>query len=277
MDEIINMNKITAIAFILFATAWAETSVTFEVKKSFSWFRIVKTLNYNFVITGRGEGNIVKGVSEWYIWKGYFEQFVGKTKLVRVTNVVNDHAEEPQELVAADQKDDKMILEFGYAVPLACASSKNFDLKVEDNGWNDKIKEIKAVYTCNDAEEPAKEEVKPKVQTEVKIEEPENKDQVNAPVVIEENKPIIQEIVNEDSAKVVVQPVKTVTEEVTNLVQDEQPSNLIQKEEVQPSDIHQEDLGAGNPLMEHLEQAVVQKVDQLKLDDEEHHDDRIVV
>lgn len=267
------MNKITAIAFILFATAWADTTVTFDVKKSFSWLRIVKTLNYNFVITGRGEASIVKGVSEWYIFKGYFEQLVDKTRLIKVTNVVNGVAEDGQVLVAADQKDDKMILEFGYAVPSACVASKNFDLKVEENGWTDKTRELKAIYTCNDNEAPAETEAKKEeVKTEVQNEETEvNRDRVDE-ALLNHGQPTVKEINNVDNVAPVNKTPTVVEEEVVL----NQPTQEI-REEIVDGPTNQDDLALKqNPVLETVKDAIVEKINGGEVVEEEHHD-RIVV
>ena len=280
MGEIINMNKITAIAFILFATAWADTTVTFDVKKSFSWLRIVKTLNYNFVITGRGETPIVKGVSEWYIFKGYFEQLVEKTRLIKVTNVVNGVADDGQLLDAADQKDDKMILEFGYAVPSACVASKNFDLKVEENGWTDKTRELKAIYTCNDNEtsEEAnirKEEEEAKARKEQeeakarKEEEEANRDTVDE-AIVNHGGPIVQEIIKNDVVAPGNKTPTVVEEEVNN-------GPIVEvHEEVVGGPTNQDVLAPKqNPIIDNLGPVIAQKIDDIVAKEEVH--ERIVV
>ena len=140
----------------------------------------------------RGSDKIVHGVSEWYVFRGYFEKYVEGTALIQVTNVVNGKTEDPVVLPVIAQKDDKMVLEYTYHIPPACTNSKTFDLKVEDNGWTDKTKQLKATYTCPEEEH-----------AEVQIEEPEKTNskvelQVEPQVIVEPIKIEEHEIVPEN-------------------------------------------------------------------------------
>jgi len=285
------MNKIIAIAILLFATAYAGTTVSFEVQKTFSWFRIVKTLHYNFVVKGQG-ADVTKEVNEWYIIRGYFEKFsTDNERLIQVTNVVNGAETLLPPLTVTSKDADNNILHFDYNVPSECANSKTFKLEIEDLKWADKTKQLKAVYTCNDNEplheeistsegQQHREEVEPKLtgngqSTKVKtvIDNPDLSQEAHiqeSPLikeVIETNEPILNENLEnlefEEHDEGFEQPIIAKDLEIVN--------NIVPQE-------HQED--RANPLLEDVNQALLNKVN-LEKDltgiDKEFDEERIVV
>lgn len=147
-----NASRIAIIfALLNMATATGLRGLELQVFVKCRYLGFIKNLNYRVFLKEPGSEQAVDSEAhskwDWYIFGGYYDKFKKGDYKISANIKVND-GELQKNIIDLKENTFERLHATNFPYPAECKNAKEFDLKVEEKGWEKGVKQLQFNFVC---------------------------------------------------------------------------------------------------------------------------------